>query len=147
MPSMPCKMRNWRASRSNGPMTCCLTGRRLPEFCSKAMRSAGCRFVIIGMGVNMAHHPGGYPSSCDQSSLQRELISDPHASVATFESVPWKRGWTQWSAGNGFSACARTGFPQLPARSGQSKSKNCRVRRNRDTGNFGGIDENGLLLA
>ena len=104
---------------------------------------AGVRHVIIGMGINIAHHPDGtlHPAT----HLQTEGIQANPDSMMHHLMIAMEKRLNQWDGGNGFDA-TRTDW--LAAAVGVGKTIEIRLPNEvaHRTGIFRGMDEDGMLL-
>lgn len=120
-----------------------LNGKKTSGILLESHDIGGIRYVIIGMGINVAHHPE--VTLHLSTDLRAEGInSDPGLLFQHLNHAMEKR-LLQWSRGDGFSTIRAD---WLSAASGMGQTIEIRLPGEQQprTGIFGGIDENGLLL-
>ncbi len=103
----------------------------------------GARFVIVGMGVNIAHHPADTLHSA--TDLNREGIqADPERFLTLLDYAMAKR-LNQWSRGDGFTD---TRQDWIAAAHGIGSRVEIRLPGQSEpaSGTFKGIDNEGLLV-
>jgi len=104
---------------------------------------SGVRFVVMGMGINIAHHPHGTLHSA--THLSSEGIETDISALFRNLTVAMDKRLHQWNGGNEFEA-TRTDW--LAAASGINETIEVRLPKEATPirGVFRGIDEDGLLL-
>lgn len=120
-----------------------LNGKKTSGILLESHEVKGMRYCILGMGVNIAHHPGEtlHPAT----HLQGEGITADAETFFNALNTCMKKRLDQWSRGDGFDS-VRTDWLKAAHGIGQPVETMLPGETESLKGTFKGIDEKGLLI-